>query len=109
MQQIIVDKYALIWSDSLQNVSKLKTYRTFKTTFERENYITLNLNKIERSQLAQLRFGILPLRIETGRYVGESPDITPCRRCNQQTVESEMHFLFECPLFKASEMNSLAN
>ena len=71
------------WSDSVQNVSKLRTYRTFKTTFSQEKYLTINLSKVERSHLAQLRFGILPLRIETGRYIGERPEDRLCRLCDE--------------------------
>lgn len=57
------------------------------------------MNKIERSHLAQFRFGILPLRMETGRYVGEKPEDRLCKLCDQQSVESETHFLFYCSLY----------
>lgn len=58
-----------IWKDSLENVPKLRTYMTFKTDFGLENFMSLNLSKAERSHMAQLRAGILPLRIRSGRYV----------------------------------------
>ena len=33
-----------------------------------ENYVKYNLTPSERSAMAQFRFGILPLNIETGRF-----------------------------------------
>ncbi len=48
---------------------------------------------------AQFRCGILPLRIETGRYVGESPDERLCRFSDSQNVENEVHFLLNCSLY----------
>ena len=66
--------YSSIWVDSVQNVPKLRTYIKFKTEFRTESYAMFNLTKCERSMLAQFRCGILPLRIETGRYIGEHPE-----------------------------------
>ena len=49
--------------------------------------------------MAQLRCGILPLRIETGRFVGESPDERLCKLCNGPAIEDEKHFLLNCSFF----------
>ena len=35
---------------------------------------------------------ILPLRIETGRFVNEALDNRLCRLCNSNAVEEEIHF-----------------
>ena len=40
------------WSDKMQTVSKLRTYRTFKTRYESEQYLQVNITKTERSHLA---------------------------------------------------------
>lgn len=45
--------YASIWKTDIPNVPKLRTDVKFKTTFEREPYIKLNLHKHGRSLLAQ--------------------------------------------------------
>jgi hypothetical protein len=42
----------------------------FKQHYNTVKYLLSSLTKIERSHLAQFRCGILPLKIETGRYVG---------------------------------------
>ena len=56
----------------------------------------LNLEKNERSMLAQFRCGILALRIETGRYNGEQIQDRRCIFCDNNQVETETHFLVEC-------------
>ncbi len=37
--------YANIWQRSVVNVPKLRTYTTFKTQFDQEKYLHLNLKK----------------------------------------------------------------
>ena len=44
--------YSNIWNDNIQQVPKLRTYVTFKSAFNQELYIKLNLTKVERSHLA---------------------------------------------------------
>ena len=51
-------------SDSLQNVLKLRTYRTLKNNFKPVSCVTLNLNKSEQSHLTLFRFVFLPLQID---------------------------------------------
>jgi hypothetical protein len=91
--------YSTLWSRDYERVSKLRTYRTFKTEFTCEEYVKLNLKRNERALFAQFRTGILPLRVETGRYVGESPEQRLCKLCNSGLVEDETHFLVECALY----------
>ena len=67
----IKNYYSDVWKADSARVAKLRTYVTFKDNFKVEHYVQLNLNKHERAILAQFRCGILPIRIETGRYVGE--------------------------------------
>jgi hypothetical protein len=95
----IISYYSSIWYQDVQMVPKLRTYRTFKTNFKCEEYMSLNLKRNERSLLAQFRCGILPLRIETGRYVGEEPVNRTCNLCNSQSIEDETHFLVECTAY----------
>ena len=57
-----------IWKKHIKSRTKLRTYTIFKSTFNTETYLKLNLVKWERSALAQFRLGVLRLEIETGRY-----------------------------------------
>ena len=67
----------------------------------------LNLKKYERSLLCHLRFGILPLRLETGRYIGEPVEDRLCRFCTLNVVEDERHFMLECELYNQIRVNVL--
>ena len=49
--------------------------------------------------LAQFRCGILPLRIETGRFSGEPEDSRLCKMCSKNEIESETHFLINCDFY----------
>ena len=60
--------YVNKWYQECQQKPKLCTYITFKNNFETEPYVLMYMNRQQRSLLAQLRCGILPLHIETGRF-----------------------------------------
>ena len=45
-----------------------------------------NLSKSKRSLLAQLRLGVLPLAIETGRYTGKSIELRVCVVCDSNEL-----------------------
>ncbi len=51
-----------------------------------------------RSTLAKLQCGILPLRLETGRFVNCKEDDRVCELCYIKIV-NEKHFICNCPLF----------
>ncbi len=47
--------------------SKLRTYILYKKSFITEDYVKYCLNRRKKSLTAQIRIGILPLNIDTGR------------------------------------------
>ena len=63
------------------------------------SHLCCNMPKYERSLISQLRLGILPLRIETGRYSNLDVKDRTCLICNTNSVESEEHFLFDCTFY----------
>ena len=73
-----------------------------------EEYVKINLKRRERSVLAQFRLGILPIRIETGRFIGEKVEDRLCRMCNQNQIENEIHFLFHYPLYNDIRLDVLS-
>ena len=97
--QLLYDMCTRDWSHKIQTVSKLRTYRTFKTSYNVEKYVLMNLNRRERSILAQFRIGILPLPVGTGRYIGENPEQRLSKICPGGQIEDETHFLFSCDLY----------
>ena len=49
--------------------------------------------------MAQFRFGILPLNIETGPFRNQALDERLCALCEFNEIEDETHFLFQCSLY----------
>ena len=78
-------------------VSKLRTFVTFKSNYETETNLKLNICKAERSHF---RCAVLPLKIETGRFLGLSVEDRLCQVCDQNAVENEIHFLLHCTLYE---------
>ncbi len=74
-----------------------------------EKYLLLNIDKYEKSLLSQLRYGILPLRIETGRFCNEKREDRLCVFCDANCIESTEHFLFECSLYDQQRLNFISN
>ena len=87
------------WKHHCLTKPKLRTYRSFKTDMKVATYLKCNLPKFQRSLISQLRFGILPIRIETGRFVGLDENEQICEMCNQNEIEEEAHLLFSCDLY----------
>ena len=61
-----------------------------------ENYCSMHLTRGQRSVIAKLRLGILPINIELGRYNGIERGLRMCNICNTGEVEDEIHFLLKC-------------
>ena len=83
------------WSTKLPSKLKLRTYSLFKNEIKTEDYILSNISKFKRSLLCQLRIGILPLEIETGRYTRKKVEDRICKLCKSD-VEDEVHFVCVC-------------
>ena len=99
--ELLINNYCNKWKLDYMHVPKLRTYCKFKDSFCAESYLTMNINRKCRSYCAQLRCGILPLRIETGRYgsnyIPEEERV--CNICNSGDIENEYHFIFDCSAF----------
>ena len=91
-----------LWNDSrnLENGNKLRIYRVHKSHCTTpEHYLKMPMSRYDRSHIARLRSGTLPLRVETGRYINLP---LPERRCFcDQQVEDEVHFLIDCHIHDA--------
>ena len=82
------------WLRAVASKPKLRLYIQIKNEFETEFYVKLNLTRSERSYVSQLRLGILPIMVETGRFRNMQLEDRLCPFCN--CVEDEIHFLFNC-------------
>ncbi len=72
------------WQHHCQTKDKLRTYRSFKTEMGTAAHLKCNLPKFQRSLISQLRLGILPIRIETGRFSGLSEADRICQVCDRR-------------------------
>ena len=96
LKQKMLSKNNQVWAESIQRKPKLRFYRKFKNEISTESYTLMNIDCVRRSYLAQLRLGILPLSIETGRFRGIPKNERCCLICNNNSIEDEIHFLFQC-------------
>ena len=90
------DLHEYNWRNELHKKPKLNLYQKVKKSYVPEKYVTQNLPPDLRSCIAQLRFGVLPLHIKTGRFSGKSRDQRVCNLCNSNKIEDELHFVFSC-------------
>ncbi len=75
---------------------KVRTYCTFKKNYGTEPFVYRVHNRVNRSLLSQqFRWGILPLKIETGRYTQIPLEFRLCILCDSNLVEDENHFLYQ--------------
>ena len=85
-----------LWQMEANRKPKLRTYVKIHD-FSKDKILAKSLlSRYQRSLISQLKFRILPLKIETDRCQGIPPDERMCRICDDNVPETEIHFLFEC-------------
>ena len=99
LKDVLHRKDQLKLMNKCQTQPKLRTYKQITESTLDKSYLHKPLTFIQRKSLAKFRLGVLPIRIETGRY--ERPVKSAieriCTQCNQQVPEDEVHFLLHCP------------
>ncbi len=93
------------WRTRCMAKPKLRTYIKHKEQLDPEKYVTSHLSRKERSYLAQLRLGILPIKLETGRFENIKTEERLCELCDARVVEDE--FLFKCTFNDSIRLNFL--
>ena len=92
----LLDDFKADWISKVQNMPKLRTYKLYKTEFCTEAYVKKCLSRKQRSVMARIRCGTLPLEIERGRYRNIPVDQRTCKVCSSNLIEDENHFLLLC-------------
>ena len=88
-------------SDGLDH-NKLRFYKTLKSSFTQEPYISNILNKSQRAWLTRYRVSAVPtLGIESGRYTRPVTPVTSrlCKYCSSNKIDDEKHAILECSTF----------
>jgi hypothetical protein len=99
-------EYSIKWLNHINRCgegNKLRTYATFKKTFNLENYLLTINCKEKRSSYTKLRISSHNLMIERGRHMRPKKlevQERICRHCDTGQIEDEMHFMMRCPLYK---------
>ena len=85
-----------------ENKPKLRTFILFKDFQTLPPHVGKPLSFVERRTISKLRLGILPLRIETARYLRPIlPENQRVCYCNSGEVESEYYVLFICKMYNS--------
>ncbi len=79
---------------NIYELQQLMPYIAFKDNYCTEKYVKKCLPRKQRSLLAQIRFGILPLHIEMGRFRSLNLKERTCKICNSQEIEDEFLLLY---------------
>ena len=87
---------------SIENCRNLSIYKLIKTEFAMEEYLLKNINV---KVLSYLRYGVLQLNVETGRYNNQPRNERVCVCCTMQCIENEYHFTLICPTYRQLRLN----
>lgn len=99
VKNLVTNECCTKWAEELTKYSKLDFLVQIISNFGVENYLAKNLDRYDKSLLSQLRYGILPLELETGRYKGLDRGARLCTLCNSNVVEDQLHFVLQCPVY----------
>ena len=91
-------KMQLVRTETIcRNKPKLRTFVTFKDFQNLPPHVYKPLSFLEKKTISKIRLGILPIRIETARYLRPIlPENQRLCYCNNGETESEYHVLFSC-------------
>jgi len=99
VENTLIENFKTKWKCDIAKKTKLRTYVTFKKEFETEHYVKHCQIRTNRSIMAQFRLGILPIKIETGRFKNIPADQRFCETCTPE-IENEKHVLLKCTLYE---------
>ena len=111
IEQRLSDMYIQEWQSQLNSRSSCMTYRSLKTDFKQERYLTLP-NKSDRINLSKFRCRNIKIPVVTGGYTNRNNPATPyenrlCEICNMNVIGDEYHYILECPIFQEHRNNYL--
>ena len=98
LKNTLIERFVIFWKRRMLSDETMKmfcTYKVSKQNFGIESYLDDIYDKTVRKCLSSFRISAHRLRIERGRYFGETKTGKRiCTTCN--VVEDEIHFLCQC-------------
>ena len=85
------------WCEHVETSNSISVYRTFKSAFGKETYLSILNVDVFRMAMAQFRMGVSQLYVHKHRF-SEDMSLKACPFCENK-VETEVHFLFECRMY----------
>ena len=104
----LLEKNRISWQLQANIKPKLRTFVNIHDYSSTQTLVRSNITRFQRSLVAQIKMGILPLKYETDRYQGIPPENRLCKICSNNDPEDETHFLFKCPTLNP-ERNVMIN
>ena len=99
------------WQSGLNSSSKLDTYCTIKSNFEKEPYLDIVKKYNDRTSLTRLRISAHNLEVELGRRTRIPRTERICKWCNlslgSKNIESENHVINDCDLYAKPRRNHI--
>ena len=83
------------------------TFYSFKSVFHREVYLDVVKDRSHQQALTKLRISAHKLEIENGRYSKKSITDRLCKKCSQNKVEDETHFIVIARVINQKDINYL--
>ncbi len=85
------------WFVNAQTKSKLEVFLEVVDRDNQQVVVRSNLSRRRRSLVTKIKCGVLPLIVETGRFKNTPRELRLCQICEENQIETEYHFLFDCP------------
>lgn len=85
--------------ESVRKKPKLRLFETLRFGISPADHVVAGICKRQRSLITQLRCGMLPIRLETGRYNNEDLEDRVCEICDCGEIEDEVHLLLFCSAY----------
>ena len=95
----LLDNHWVDWSNKIQTVSKLRTYREFESEFKTEKYLLSNMTKLEKSIFAQFRCGIFTPQSRDREIFRLFVQKRTCNICNSMKLKMRFISLFKCACY----------
>ena len=100
LRDSMLKKQRLKLKEECATKPKLRTFVSFKNFDTLPPHIGKPLSFHERRTISKLRLGILPIRLETARYLRPIvPEQERVCYCGSREVESEVHVMFNCSMY----------